>query len=271
MINKMAGTSKNGITYFHYPPWEKYMQVRLGFSSRCGGVSKDPFDELNLGYKWGDEAAAVAENRRRFLAVWGKEEQDLACGEQVHGTKIALVRDKQAGASIRATDGLITAEPELVLGAFSADCLLVYLWDAETRAIGLVHAGWRGTLGGILFHAVEAMQQCLGARPATIQALPAPCIGPCCYEVGPDVVALAGASYWGEKAVFYPSCKKGHALLDLQQTNHNILVSAGIHPGNIGKNSLCTHCNPSLFYSYRRAMGQATGSLMGIIFLTEQE
>ena len=270
MKKEMIDTTKNGIKYFYYPPWEKNMQVGLGFSSRCGGVSEDPYDELNLGYKWGDKHAAVAENRRRFLALWDKEEQDLVCGEQVHGTKITLVREKKAGALIPATDGLITTEPDIVLGAFSADCLLIYLWDPDARAIGLVHAGWRGTLGGILYYAVEAMQQRLGACPGRIQALFAPCIGSCCYEIGRDVMALAAGSYWGDKAVFYPSRKKGHAFLDLQKTNQNILVSAGMQPGNIGAGSLCTHCNPRLFYSYRRATGQATGSHMGIIFLSER-
>ncbi len=272
MKKEMIETTNNGITYFYYPPWEKSMQVGLGFSSRCGGVSKDPYDALNLGYKWGDQPAAVTENRRRFLAVWEKEEQALVCGDQVHGTNIALVSHNNAATLIPATDGLITADPEIVLGAFSADCLLIYLWEPDARAIGLVHAGWRGTLGGIIYYAVETMQERLGARPHRILALPAPCIRPCCYEIGPDVIELAAGSYWADQAVFYPSPKKGHAHLDLQLTNQNILLSAGIQPGNIGDGSLCTHCNPRLFYSYRRAAaaGQATGSHMGIIFLKER-
>ena len=270
MTVEMIKTAKNEITYFHYPPWENSGQVSLGFSSRCGGVSKDPYEGLNLAYKWGDRVADVAENRRRFLALWDKQEQGLVCGEQVHGTNIALVSDKKAGPLIPETDGLITAEPGIVLGAFSADCLLVYLWDPDARAIGLVHAGWRGTLGGILYNAVEAMQTRLGANPDRIQVLPAPCIRSCCYEVGPEVMAIAATSYWGEQAVFSQSDKKGHAFLDLEQTNYNILVSAGIHPDNIGAGSLCTYCNPCLFYSYRRAGGTATGSHMGTFFLTER-
>ena len=270
MNSKMLQTSKNGINYFHYPPWEKEGQVELGFSSRCGGVSEEPYDKLNLGYKWGDRTADVSENRRLFLALWDKDERDLVCGDQVHGTNIALVEKKTAGALIPETDGLITVEAGIVLGAFSADCLLIYLWDPCARAIGLVHAGWRGTLGGIVYFAVEKMQTQLGSHPERMQALLAPCIRSCCYETGPDVIETAKGSNWGKQAVYYPKGNKGHVMFDLQQTNLNILCSAGLRQNNISSSSFCTYCNPSFFYSYRRAGGGATGSHMGIIFLTER-
>lgn len=265
----MNKTVKYGITYFNYPPWEQAKEVVLGFSTRCGGVSAGQFAELNLGYKGEDRAAAVSENRRRFLALWDKNVEDLVCGDQVHGTNVVAVNSKEAGSVIPHTDGLITGDPALVLGAFCADCLLVFLWERETPAIGLVHAGWRGTLGGIVHEAVETMQQ-LGAKPHRIKALLAPCIKPCCYEVGIDVIAGAAASPWGENGVFHASVKEGHALFDLQQTNYKILVASGIRPEHIALNSLCTRCESRLFYSYRRAGGKLTGSNMGIIFINER-
>ncbi|MEW5921817.1 MAG: peptidoglycan editing factor PgeF [Bacillota bacterium] len=263
----MHKVTKKGITYFYYPPWEKSGQVRHGFSSRLGGISEGPFAELNLGYKGGDKPAAVSENRRRFLDLWGKEERDLVHGEQVHGTNIALVGAKRTAAVIPETDGLITADPGTVIGAFSADCLLTYLWDAEVPAIGLVHAGWRGTLGGILFQAVEAMRERLTARPGRLQALLAPSIGPCCYEVGSDVIGVARSSAWRDQVVFYPSIRKDHAFLDLRSTNRNILLAAGLQAGSINMSTLCTRCNSRLFYSYRQSGGKVTGSQMGLFFL----
>lgn len=244
--------------------------MKLGYSSRCGGVSRGPYAFLNLGYKWGDSAVDVDENRRRFLAIWEQEEQDLVCADQVHGTNVVLVNHKETGTIIPATDGLITGCPGVVLGAFAADCLLVYLWDQQANAIALLHAGWRGTLGGIAANAVKAMQLHLDASAVQIRALLAPCIKPCCYEVGLDVKEEASLSCYKNSGVFYPSPRKDHFFFDLQQTNFNILVGAGLQPENIVFNSLCTRCNPRLFYSYRRAGGNPTGSHMGIFFLCER-
>ena len=267
MKGQIRRISKNDITYFYFPGWGKKSRVGHGFSSRCGGVSEDKFATLNLGCKGGDNPDAVLENRRRFLNLWGKKEPDLVCGEQVHGTNIQVVDERKGRDGIfPATDGLITAKRGIVLGAFSADCLLAYLWDPYTHAIGLVHAGWRGTLGGIVFLAVTAMQHHFAARPAGIQALLAPSIGPCCYEVGRDVIGLAAASPWRNEAIFYPSAKDGHAIFDLRASNRNILIAAGLVPENIMISSLCTCCHSHYFYSYRRA-GEITGSHMGIMFL----
>ncbi|HAP31792.1 MAG TPA: peptidoglycan editing factor PgeF [Firmicutes bacterium] len=267
MKGQMRRISRNDITYFYFPGWEEKNRVGHGFSSRCGGVSADKFASLNLGYKGGDNPAAILENRRRFLNLWGKKEPDLVYGEQVHGTNIQMVGEKKvSGGVLPATDGLITAERGVVLGAFSADCILAYLWDPYTHTIGLVHAGWRGTLEGIVFLAVTAMQNYFAARPAGMQALLAPSIGPCCYKVGRDVIGLAAASSWRNEAIFYPSARDGHAIFDLRASNRNILIAAGLVPGNIMVSTLCTCCHSHYFYSYRRA-GRITGSHMGILFL----
>lgn len=261
----MFAFKKKGLVYFQYAPWEQSGLVGHGFSSRLGGVSTGPYAELNLGTKGGDQPGNVAENRRRFLSLFGKGEEDLVYGEQVHGSNVALV-DHTSCAVVPETDGLVTAAPGLVLGAFAADCLLVYLWDRQVPSIGLVHAGWRGTLGGIVYKAVEKMQHQLAARPEKIQALLAPSIGPCCYEVGPDLMEIAGKANWRDAAVFSPA-GEGRTFLDLRATNKNILLAAGLRADNIKISSLCTRCNPHFFYSYRGSGGKLTGSQMGIFFL----
>ncbi len=266
----LSKAEKEGITYFSLPQWEALGFVQHGFSSRRGGTSRAPFDELNLGYKGGDRLEAVQENRRRFLGIWGKKEQDLFYGEQIHATNVSLVDRKTISQGVRefpAIDALITKEPGVVLGAFSADCQLVYFLDPETPALGLAHAGWRGTLLGVVPRVVQAMQENFATRVESLQVLMAPAIQVCCYEVGREVLAAADASRWKADLVFSPGTKAGHPHLSLQETNGRMLRRLGVKATNIFTSDYCTYCNPDLFYSYRRSGGRITGSQMGIFFL----
>lgn len=270
MKESPALIEKDGVTFFLYPRWEKEGLVGHGFSTRLGGLSRGVFASLNLGLKGGDSPEIVGKNRQRFLGIWGKGEKDLYYGEQVHGKEVFLVDRlflSKGSREIPGTDAVITSEPQVLLGAFSADCLLVFFLDPGAPAIGVAHAGWRGTFSGILPGVVEAMNKSFGSEPGSLEVLMAPSIGPCCYEVGEDVMDIAAASHWGREAVFYPGIRPGHRFLDLQKTNSNILCKVGVRPFNIITNEFCTCCRPDLFYSYRGAKRGATGSHMGIIFL----
>ncbi|RJX29043.1 MAG: peptidoglycan editing factor PgeF [Dethiobacter sp.] len=270
MNEALSLTEKDGIYYLFFPRWEKSGMVGHGFSTRLGGISKGPFAYLNLGLKGGDSPENVSKNRKSFLGIWGKQEGDLLYGEQVHGKEVFLVdRDflDKGSREIPATDALITKERQVLLGAFSADCFLTFFLDPEVPAIGVAHAGWRGTLMGILAGVVEAMNEKFSSKPDALEVLLAPAIGPCCYEVGKEVLELCNASPWSSDTVFYPGIRPGHSFLDLQKTNCNILRKVGIKPANIITNGFCTCCNQDLFYSYRGAKGKATGSHLGIIFL----
>jgi len=274
MITVALGAArKNGITYFFFPQWEKYKFINHGFSSRSGGVSKGPFASLNLGYSGWDVPGAVNENRRRFLEIFGQKLDSLVCGEQVHGTRVHLVEksfyfaSKDQGRVIPATDALITAEPGVVLGALSADCLISFFLDPVTPAIGLAHAGWRGTCSGILAGVVKSMCRFFGSKAEQLEVFMAPCIGGSCYEVGGEVLDFCAGSLWVEDIVFLPGKTPDHPFLDLQKTNFNILKRMGIQPGKIYGNKCCTCCNQHLFYSYRGIKGRSTGRQMGIIFL----
>lgn len=269
-INTLEIAESGDLTYFFLPRWEKWGFLKHGFSSRNGGVSQGPFTSLNLGFRGGDRIDAVHENRRRFLGLWGQKEENLICGEQVHGAEVFLVNEplaREDNGQIPATDALVTAEPGMLLGAFSADCLLAFFVDPSVPAIGLAHAGWRGTCMGILDRVVKAMSLNFGAGTDSIEVLLAPSIGACCYEVGKEVLNISSVSPWREEIVFSPGTRPGHPFLDLQETNFNILCRAGIRPGNIFRSDYCTHCSQHLFYSYRREGGGPTGSQMGIIFL----
>jgi YfiH family protein len=238
------------------------------FTTRLGGVSEPPFDALNLGGKWGDAPDSVAENRRRLrLAVGGGQ---LMVARQVHGAAIARVRagDSAEAVARLAADGLCSDLPGVVLGMFVADCIPALLADPRTGAFAAVHAGWRGTVAGVLPAAVRALAAEFGARPGELRIALGPAIGPCCFEVGDEVAAAFGALFPDARArgVVLPSPRgtpeKSH--VDLKAANRLLLERAGVAPEAIDAGPECTHCDRARFFSFRRD-GSSTGQQMGLI------
>jgi YfiH family protein len=237
------------------------------FTTRLGGVSAPPFDALNLGGKWGDAPDSVTENRRRLMrAVGGR----LVVARQVHGPVIARVRagDSPDAIARLEADGLCSDAPGVTLGVFVADCVPALLADARTGAFAAVHAGWRGTVAGVLPAAVRALAAELGARPGDLRIALGPAIGPCCFEVGDEVVAAFGALFADARArgIVLPSPRgvPGKSHVDLKAANRLLLERAGVAPENIDAGPECTHCEPARFFSFRRD-GSSTGQQMGVI------
>ncbi len=239
-----------------------------GFTTRAGGVSAPPFESLNLGGKWGDDPAAVSENRRRLeRAVGGGP---IAVARQVHGATVVRVRagDDRVALAGTGADALCTDAPGVVLGVFVADCIPALLVDPRAGAVAAVHAGWRGTVAGVLPAAVRALAAEFGARPADLRVALGPAIGPCCFEVGPEVVAAFEALAPDARArgIVLPSPRgaAGKANVDLKAANRLLLERAGVPPEAIDAGPECTHCDRTRFYSFRRD-GNATGQLMGVV------
>lgn len=238
---------------------------RHGFTTRHGGVSGPPFDTLNLGWKWGDRPESVAENRRRLLAVAGADTMFRV--SQVHGTRIVRVRredDAQAVAAVQA-DGLCTDEPGAGLSIHVADCTPILLACPRTGACAALHAGWRGTVAGIARAGVKAMAAHFGCRPEELRAALGPCIGACCFEVGPEVVGalLATRPSAREDGSVIPGGRKEH--IDLRRVQRTDLLAAGLLPANIDVSADCTFCDPGQrFFSFRKA-GRSTGQMVGFV------
>ncbi len=238
-----------------------------GFTGRAGGVSEPPFDSLNLGGKWGDEPAHVTENRRRLAEALGGAP---VVARQVHGTAIRRVHAGEDPAEVarHEADGLCTDVPGLVLGVFVADCVPVLIADARTGACAAVHAGWRGTVAGILPEAVRVLAAEFGARPANLQVALGPAIGPCCFEVGLEVVAAIEAAVPDarDRAIVRPSPRgrADKAHVDLHAANRLLLQQAGVNPEAVVSVPGCTHCDRARFFSFRRD-GASTGQQMGVI------
>ena len=247
------------------PSWEEYPWLIHGFSTRAGGVSRvysDGRGELNLGYTREDDPAAVASNRARWVGHLAGDAAGvgLVTARQVHSATVLRVgrRDLQEPTALEG-DGLITDEPGVLLGIGTADCVPVLLVDPEHRAVGAVHAGWRGTVAGIVARAVEQMDEAFGSRPEAMLAVIGPAIGACCYTVGEEVHEQFRAAFPYGSELFTDNLR-----LDLSQANRRQLLGAGLLEAGIAMAGECTQCHPERFFSYRGEKG-VTGRMMAIV------
>ena len=224
------------------PDWPAPPQVGALCSTRDGGVSRAPYDSLNLGDHVGDDEAAVRDNRERFRAALGARPVFL---KQVHGTQVAhLTRDTPDGIE---ADACVAQLPGVACTIMVADCLPVLLTDAQGRAVGAAHAGWRGLAGGVIEQAVAAMPA--GEKLAWL----GPCVGPDAFEVGAEVKAAFEAQD-ASAAVHFRPHGEGKFLADLPALARARLQALGITRvfGNDGSREWCTVSMPSRFFSHRR-------------------
>jgi YfiH family protein len=262
--------------------YNAHPEVTCIASTRSGGVSREAFAAFNLGLRCGDDPEHVHENRARLARALGVGPERLTAGRQVHGATIATVTAKVVGSggmnpdsAIPGTDGLVTNVPDVPLLVLVADCAAIFLYDPVRKAIGIAHGGWRGTAAGVAGAAVARMAEAFGSRPAEMAAAIGPSIGPCCYEVGADVVErFHGDQPDVARHVFsdsagLPAAKAGKKRLDLWVANRRILMRAGLDPDKIEIGGLCTACHPDRFYSHRASRGH-TGRSAGVIVLHER-
>lgn len=234
-----------------------------GFPERTGGVSTGLRASLNMGVRWGDDRANVETNRRLVAEHAGYDPAQLVATRHVHGTNVYTVGEPLAADA--EFDGLVCDRVGPVLGAFAADCVPILFADPQARVCGAAHAGWRGTVAGVATHVVAKMTA-LGAAPARIRVALGPSIGPCCFEVGPEVVAEFRAALGDVPGLVVAGPSKDH--IDLRVALRCMLERAGVAKGHIDDQPPCTRCTPERFFSYRRD-GREGGMHMGFIGLTE--
>ena len=232
------------------------------FATRTGGVSRPPYDSLNLGLSSGDERASVLRNRERLAVALEAPLERWVVGGQVHGAVVARVNGELRGEGalapstrLREADAVYLVEPGIFALALSADCPLVAIVDPLTRRAGLAHAGWRGTAAGIVESLVAAFVED-GSRPESLHAAISPGICGKCYRVGRDVLdALRGRPGAGR------ACQVSH--VDLRAIHRAILDEAGIL--SVRVHGDCSACTASRFFSHRRDRGRTgrNGALLG--------
>jgi purine-nucleoside/S-methyl-5'-thioadenosine phosphorylase / adenosine deaminase len=277
--------SSGNLRILELDAFKKLPWLLHGFSTAPGGVSDlDGQKALNLSFTDWDTRENVIENRKRFQTALGAQKFPLINLKQIHSAVIwpfASVPKEPCNG-----DASLTNTPGLLLGVQTADCVPILLVDPKKRAVAAVHAGWRGTLARILEKAVGELVAKFKSHPSDLLAAIGPAIGPCCYEVGAELVIqftsqfAAAADYFDEPRSgeepnplqWLNMMPPGHqpppknVRLDLPKANRAQLLAAGVHERNIFSSGLCTACHPSLFFSYRK-QGPRSGRLLAAIAL----
>ncbi len=189
----------------------------------------------------------------------------------MHGTDLALFdsynygEGAAPGSARKECDALVTTEKGLPLAAYAADCMLIYIVSTEKPLIALAHAGWRGTLGEIGPKVIKFINEQFGLRPENLLVSLSPAICRDCYQVDPETASKFAFAGW-DKTPYMETQANGTGKLDLKAINRSQLYECGVKTSNLDYSSLCTSCNPKLFYSYRRDLG-STGRMIGFAAL----
>jgi YfiH family protein len=231
--------------------------------TRHGGVSPDPWRSLNVGGTVGDDDGRVVENRRRSFRAFNRDIDSIYDVWQVHSAEVVQAVAPRGERSPIQADAIITDNPEVTLFMRFADCVPVMLYDPNRQAIGLVHAGWMGTVRHALLAAVEAMVEAYQCNPRDLVAGIGPSIGPDHYAVGSDVVSLVETAF-GAGADQHLQIRDGRTHFDLWSANKDILESCGVRSIEVA--GVCTACHVEDWYSHRRERG-VTGRFGGLIAL----
>ena len=243
-----------------------------GFSTRLGGVSEMPANALSLAGFNDDAAENILENRRRFLKLFPGDWALAGCW-QVHGADVRVVQTAQEAKPAQNERGdtiycdvIVSNANGVLAGVKTADCVPLLLGDPVTRAFAAVHAGWRGTLATAAMVAVKRLKQEYDAKPENLRVAIGASAGPCCYEVGTEVID-AFTSRFGSGANLFTTTRPGHALVDLLKANRDQLESAGVLPERIYTAPICTMCRTDLFFSYRKEknLHGKVGRLMAVV------
>jgi YfiH family protein len=243
-----------------------------GFSTRGGGVSNMPHDSLSLAGFHDDAAENILENRRRFLKLFSGQWSLAGCW-QVHGADVRVVgsvveakpAEDRLGETIHC-DVIVSNADGVLAAVKTADCVPILIGDPRTRSFAAVHAGWRGTLAGAAIAGLKRLSDEYGTRPEDVRIAIGASAGPCCYEVGADVIDAFSSRFPNGAKLFTPT-RPGHAFVDLIKANRDQLESAGVLSDRIHVAPFCTMCRTDLFFSYRKEkkLSGKVGRLMAVI------
>jgi YfiH family protein len=240
---------RDGLATLVCPPLEE-AGFQNAFSTRMGGVSALPGEALNLSFRE-DSTENVKENRRRFLMAIGAPSVPLVTARQTHSTDFKVITDISGALKEEPVcDAMISHVEGCLFGVQSADCLPILVADPVSKWMAVIHAGWRGTMEGIVRTTLMKLQE-LGGNPARCIAALGPCACGDCYEVGSDVVAAFEERGWNLDQVFRKHQPNGKAFLDVKAANIHQLQNFGLSPDNIHVAKNCNIHDNGMFFSYR--------------------
>lgn len=259
----MSFIENQGLRYFTFSiiPTEKVVNAIF---TRHGGVSPKPWNSLNVGGTVGDDRPRVIENRLRSFRAVGRDPRSMFDVWQVHSADVVTANAPHNFSPPEyKADAILTDNPEVTLFMRFADCTPVLLFDPIKSTIGIVHAGWMGTVKQVAAAAVNAMTAAYGSQPEDILAGIGPSIGPDHYEIGSDVITRVREAYHddADKLLIH---REEHIYFDLWQANELTLKNAGVR--SIEISGLCTACHPEDWFSHRAEKGK-TGRFAALIGL----
>jgi YfiH family protein len=286
----------NGAEWIPAPAWRKLKWLWHGFSTRRGGAStcyapEDAPGELNLTFTPDDARENVERNRRLFVeAITGSGETPLVTLRQIHSSVLVFAGPGSAEHRCKG-DGLMTDRPGILLGVQTADCTPVLVADRKRKVVAAFHAGWRGTVRRIVESGIGRMRLEFGSRPGDLIAAVGPGIGPCCYQVGEELLSEFESQFVYGRELFhevydsdpvktrYPMLfltqrAPGHSPigpslhLDVAEANRRQLLDAGLKADAIQMIGGCTSCHRELFFSHRGSRGRA-GRMLNVIGIAD--
>lgn len=249
-----------GVHYLTYDRLSEIDFINHAFSTRLGGVSKGIFESMNLSFEH-DDFDSVTENYKRICKACDFEFDTLVASSQDHHTFVRVCTKVNCGIGIykkkdiQSVDALVTNERGVTLVTYYADCTPLFFVDTKKKAIGLAHAGWRGTVGKIGAEVIKTMIDNYGTDPQDLVCAVGPAISKCCYEVDKACADNFYALNLDDSKFVFPK-EDGKFMIDLLETNRQILMSAGVKSENIVLSDLCTKCNSDLLWSHRATNGK---------------
>lgn len=261
------------IPYFSFDKLNQYNNVKHLFSTRLGGHSEGIFSTMNFAFKTGDDKNNVLNNFIDVANILNTSIQNFYHAYQNHTSNVKVVLENDKGKGVVRDsdygefDSFITNCKNLVLYVSVADCVPIYIYDFVNNAIGIIHAGWRGTNNNIIKNTIHKMNEYYGTKPSNIVACIGPSICKNCYEVSEDLINEFRKNYNNDyiNSVFIKN-SNGKYNLDLWLANKLNLLNEGVNENNIDITNICTYNNPDIFFSHRR-LGNKRGNMAAFIMI----
>jgi len=256
----MPFTANGSVRYFTFSSLDE-MDVPHAIFTRQGGVSPQPWESLNVGGTVGDDSARVKENLNRSLKVVNRDIESIFDVWQVHGVDVVVAehpRQRQKSSNYQKADIILTNKKYLTLFMRFADCVPILLYDPKCSVVGIVHAGWKGTVKKAVSVAINTMNQKYSSNPGDILAGLGPSICKRHYEVGNDVIKDVEFVFGNDASKILTNIngnpKNQKAEFDLWEANRMLLEQAGVSKIEVSK--ICTACHLDDWYSYRQEQGR---------------
>lgn len=265
----MISISKNKLAVLQFDNLSRFAELFHFTTTRGGGCSTNNYSSLNLGFNSGDLPQNVVKNRTILCDVLEINPERLVFPKQTHTATVKIIDadffdlDKEGQIHfLNETDAVITDIKNVCVAIKTADCVPVLLFDSRRNVVAAVHAGWRGTVQGIVSKTIQRMTKEYGTEPSDIFAGVGPSISPEVYEVGAEVWNQFAPEFYLQENIF----KSDKRLLNLWSTNFQQLIVSGVPTGQIEIAKICTFSEPDLFFSARRD-GLKTGRMATGIML----